>query len=250
MSYQLKTTIKIAAVAIAAALSSTAFAQSAGDNVVNVGWYHIAPNDSSTPLTITSPAPVATTLAGSGASVEKADTVGFSLTHFFTNNWAGSLDLGIPPTYKIKGTGTLAAVGEIGEAKQWAPTVLGKYFFCDSTAAFRPFLGLGASRVSYKDIKLNSTFQGAVDGTLLQMSQGAVVGGSTTAALDSSWAPVYNVGASYAINKDWYASFSVSYLGLKTSATLTTASNIGPITSTTSIKIDPIVTFAAIGYRF
>jgi outer membrane protein len=250
MTHPLKTTIKFAAVAIAAALSSTAFAQSAGDNIVNVGWYHIAPQDSSTPLTITSPAPVATTLAGSGATVEKADTLGFSLTHFFTNNWAGSLDLGIPPTYKIKGTGTLAAVGEIGEAKQWAPTILGKYFFFESTSAFRPFLGLGASRVSYKDIKLTSTFQGAVDGTLALMSQGQVQAGATSASLDSSWAPVYNIGASYAINKDWYASFSISYLGLKTKAELTTASNIGPITSTTSIKIDPIVTFASIGYRF
>jgi outer membrane protein len=241
-----KTTIKIAAVAIAAAFSSTSFAQTTGDTIFSAGWVHIAPNDSSTPLSITSP--VAETLPGTGASVEKTDTFGVSLTHFFTPNWAASLDLGAPPTYKLQGTGALAPVGQIGEAKQLAPTVLGKYFFADSHTQFRPFVGLGVTHVTYKDVSLTSNFQNEISSTF---SQGGLVAGGTTATLNSSWAAVYNVGASYAINKDWYASFSLSYVGLKTTADLTTSTNVGvPILATTTIKIDPIVTFASIGYRF
>ena len=248
MTFQIKTAIRGAAVVIAATLSSTAFAQTAGDNIVNLGWFHIAPQDSSTPLSITSP--VSSTLPGSGASVEKSDTLGVSWTHFFTANWATSLDLGAPPTYKVDGAGTLAGVGQIGTAKQWAPTLLAKYFFLESDAPFRPFAGLGVSHVSYKDVSLDSSFQTAIAGTLAILSQGAITAGATTASLSSSWVPVYNVGASYAINKNWYAGFSVSYLPLKTTANLTTASNVGAVLSTTTIKIDPIVTFASIGYRF
>jgi len=246
MTYQLKTSLNIAAVAIAAALSSTAYAQTTGDNIVSAGWFHIAPQDSSTPISITSPSPA--TLTGTGASVQKTDTFGVSWTHFFTPNWAASLDLGVPPTYKLNGSGSLAAVGQIGEAKQLAPTVLGKYFFGDANTAFRPFVGLGASHVTYRNISLTQSFQNTVSA---EFSQGPLVAGGTTASLNSAWAPVYNAGVSYAINKDWYASFSVSYLGLKTTADLTTTTNAGiNILSTTTIKIDPIVTFAAIGYRF
>lgn len=251
MSRVFKPTLKIAVVALAAAFSSAALAQSANENVVSVGWFHIAPQDSSTPLSITSPAAV--TLPNTGATVENSDTLGFSWTHFFTDHWAGALDIGIPPTYKLNGTGSLSSVGQIGEAKQWAPTILGKYFFNDANAQFRPFLGLGVSHVSYKDISLTNNFQGAIQHAYAAI--GAEMGvpvtaGTTTANLNSSWAPVFNIGGSYAITKDWYASFSVSYLRMKTTANLTTPTNIGPFLSTTTIKINPIVTFLSVGYRF
>jgi outer membrane protein len=256
MSHTFKPTLKFAAVALAAAFSSAAFAQSANENIVSVGWYHIAPQDSSTPLAITSP--VSLTLAGTGASVENSDTVGFSWTHFITDNWAGSLDLGIPPTYKLDGAGSLSSVGQIGQAKQWAPTLLGKYFFNDPNAQFRPFLGLGFSHVSYKDVSLTSGFQEAIQGEFGPQFAAALPGatvGTTTAKLNSSWAPVVNIGGSYAITKEWYASFSVSYLHLKTTADLSTpildgGATVATIASSTTIKIDPIVTYLAIGYRF
>jgi len=259
MQHSVTTTLKIASLAIVTAFSSSAFAQSANDNVISAGWFHIAPQDSSSPLTITSP--VSQTLTGSGASVEKSDTLGISWTHFITDNWTASLDLGIPPTYKLNGAGTLSAVGKIGEAKQLAPTVLGKYFFNDANAQFRPFVGLGVSRVSYRDVKLTDNFQGGIQQTFAgigQAMQTPITAGATSASLNSSWAAVANVGASYAITKQWYASFSVSYLDLKTTATLITpvtittpagAQNTNFISKTT-LKIDPIVTFAAIGYRF
>ncbi len=255
MSHTINTTLKIAALAVAAAFSSAASAQSANENVINLGWYHIAPQDSSSPLTITTPA--VGQVPDTGASVKSSDTLGFSWTHFITDNWAGSLDLGIPPTYKFQGTGILSSVGQIGQAKQWAPTVLGKYFFNDPNAQFRPFVGLGVSHVSYKDISLSSNFQGAIQQEFAAVGQQLgipVTAGTTTASLNSSWVAVANVGGSYAITKQIYASFSVSYLDLKTTADLTT-----PITtplgtsnalSHTTLKIDPIVTFLAIGYRF
>jgi outer membrane protein len=250
MTQQFKTTIKIAAFAVAAALSSTSFAQVSGDDIVSAGWFHFQPNSSSTPLSVTLPGQAPTELPGSGASVDKTDTIGFSWTHFWTTHWAGSLDLGIPPTYKLEGTGSFAGVGQLGQAKQWAPTVVGKYYFLGADETFRPFLGLGVSHVSYKDISLTSNFQGAIQQELLLASQGLLQASGTTASIDSKWVPVYSAGASYRIDRKWYAGLSLSYLPLKNTADLTTTTNYGPVHSNTSIKIDPLVTYLTIGYRF
>lgn len=247
MTYTLTTTMKVAAFAVAAALSTSSFAQVAGDDIVSAGWFHFEPNSSSTPLTVTIPGAGSSPLTGSGASVNKTDTLGFSWTHFITPNWAASLDLGIPPTYKLEGTGSFAAIGQIGQAKQWAPTVVGKYYFLGADETVRPYVGLGVSHVSYKDISLSNNFQGAID---QQLASYQIAATGTTASIDSKWVPVYNVGASYKIDRKWYASLSISYLPLKNTASLSTSTNLGTVSSSTSIKIDPIVTYLSIGYRF
>ncbi len=250
MQFTISSVTKLAALTVLAASTSAAFAQSAGDTIVSAGWANIAPQDSSTPLQITGPAPLARTLTGTGASVDKTNTLGFAVSRFITDNWVASLDLGVPPTYKLYGTGSLSSVGQIGEAKQLAPALLGKYYFGDAHTAFRPYVGLGVTRVSYTGVSLTSNFQNTVAGTLGLLSGGQVVAGGTSANLESSWGSVFNVGASYAINKDWYAGLSVSYVRLKTTADLTTSSNIGNVTSTTTLTLNPIVTYLSVGYRF
>ncbi|MCD6025981.1 MAG: ompW2 [Solimicrobium sp.] len=201
------------------------------------------PQDSSTPIAITSPTP--RTLPGSGATVNKANTLGFAVTSFLTDNWAATLDLGVPPKYKLNGTGTLESVGQVGTAKQWAPALLAKYYFGEANSQFRPSIGLGLSRVHYTNIELSKGFQEYI---------GAGVGNKnavTTADLKASWAPVFNAGLSYAIDKDWSVNFSVSYLKMKTKADLTTkASATTTVLSNTTMTINPIVTYLNIGYRF
>lgn len=241
----------LALVALAATFTLTtapSFAQSAGDTILSAGWLHIAPQDSSTPLTSTSSTvpSFSNTLAGSGATAESSNTVGLSISNFLTDNWAAVLDIGIPPKYKLNGTGSLASAGRIGTAKQWAPAVLGKYYFGAPNAQWRPSLGFGFARVSYTDIELTGAFQ---------QNLGARLGNPnavTTANLSNSWAPVFNAGLSYAINKDWYANLSVSYLKLKTDGNLTTVTNgpLGNVTSKTTLTLDPLVTYLNVGYRF
>lgn len=45
--------------------------------------------------------------------------------------------LGIPPKFKLYGTGTLDRVGELGLTRQWNRR-LGKYYFNDAGRAFVP----------------------------------------------------------------------------------------------------------------
>src|SRR5436309_5875415 len=118
MKKQFSVLPKIAALSVLAAFAAPVMAQQAGDNIANIGWFHLKLQDSSETLRINgNPVP------GSGAGVKDTDTLGIQFTHFFTDNIALSTDLGIPPEFKLNGEGTLSGVGQIGTAKQWSPAV-------------------------------------------------------------------------------------------------------------------------------
>lgn len=235
---------QVAALSILAAFALPAAAQSAGSNVVNVGWFHFAPQDSSDPLSFTSP--VSTTVANSGASISDADTVGFALTHFYTDNFALTFDIGLPPKFKLYGTGSLASLGELGTAKQWSPALVAKWFFGEANDRFRPFAGIGVTRVWYSSVQLSPSLQSDVT------SNFGVANGTATADLSSSWAPVANGGVVYNFDKNWSLGLSVSYIPLHTYANITgrNASGTTVSQSSTRLTIDPIVTFLSVGYKF
>lgn len=100
MTKQFSLLPKIAALSVMAAFAAPVMAQSAGSNVINVGWFHLAPQDSSEGLT-TLNGPLKGYNANSHSSVGTADTLGIALTHFFTDNIAVTADLGIPPKFKL-----------------------------------------------------------------------------------------------------------------------------------------------------
>lgn len=226
--------------------ASGAMAQQAGDWVVGAGWLNFAPQDSSQPLTFTSP--VRAEVPGSGAGVGNASTLGLSAIYFADSNWAVEGVLGVPPKFKLQGEGTLGRLGEIGQAKQWSPTVLGKYYFGNGNDPIRFSLGLGATYVWYSDVNLTDSLQNAVGGQLRR----PVGTSSTSARLDKSFAPVLNAGVAWQLDRHWGVSLSVSYIPLKTTATLTTVAPNGATigTSEARLKLDPIVTYAAVTYRF
>jgi outer membrane protein len=139
-------------------------------------------------------------------------------------------------------------LGELGNAREWSPTLLLKYYFMDASSKFRPYLGAGGSYVWFSDVKLSSQM---ANGAFLYSPQtGTALTGPTSAHISSSFAPVVNGGLSYNFNKHWSASFSVSYMWLKARATLTTNSSVGQVKSESKIKLDPIVTFLSVGYTF
>ncbi|WP_153099249.1 OmpW/AlkL family protein [Paraburkholderia hayleyella] len=224
---------------------STAHAQSAGSFYVTTGWFHMAPQDSSEALRETSVggSPVNITLPNTGASISDADTIGFTAGYFVTDHIATEIVLGVPPSFDLKGAGSFADYGKIGEAKQWSPTLLFKYYFNAAQAKFRPYLGLGVSRVWFTGERItNGAFQQNV------------LHGPTTVTTNSSWAPVFNAGFTYAFDQHWFAGLSISYLPLKVTAKLNSLANtpVGQLNvqSQTKITLNPIVTYLNLGYRF
>lgn len=225
----------ILGVAALTCITSAAHAQTAGTFYFTTGWFHLSPQSSSDPLQMTSP--FSHTLSGTGAKLSDADTIGVAAGYFVTDHIAAELVVGYPPSFDLNGSGSLAQFGKLGEAKQWSPTLLFKYYFNAPTASFRPYLGLGVSRVWFTNAHItNSTFE----------TYG--LGGPTTVDTDSSWAPVFNAGFSYAFDQHWFAGVSVSYLPLSTTAKLYTPSTTAHYQ--TKIKLNPIVSYVNVGYRF
>lgn len=234
----------MAAVSALALASLPALAQSAGSNIVNLGWFHFDTHDSSEPLSFSEP--VSTTVAGSGAEVGNADTFGIAYTRFFTDNFALTFDFGVPPKFDLDGKGSLAGLGHLGSAKQWSPALVAKWFFGKPDDRFRPFLGLGATYVWYSDVHLSRSLATQVTAPFT-----GGTAGTASADLSSSWAPVANIGMVYNIDKKWSLGLSVSYIALDTDADITgKVGNTVVSRSHTKLTLDPLVTFLSVGYRF
>ncbi|SAK46337.1 outer membrane protein [Caballeronia hypogeia] len=228
-----------------ASICSTAHAQSAGSIYVTGGWFHLSPQDSSEPFRINEVGgnPVNITAPGTGASISDADTAGFTVGYFVTDHIAAEFEFGIPPKFDLSGTGSLASYGKLGTVKQWSPTLLFKYFFLGPQTKFRPYVGIGVTRTWF------------TDGTITnQAFQASVLGGPTSTSASSVWAPVFNVGFTYAFTEHWFAGFSVSYIPMSTTGTFNTQSQtpVGTLSRQSSAKLtlDPIVTYLRVGYKF
>ena len=232
-------------VAFAIALAcSHARAQSAGNNVISFGWAHIAPQSSSTPLTVTSigGAPVNVVQPGATGVADSANTFGFVSEHYFTDNVGVAMAGGWPANLPLSGRGTLAQYGKLGEAIPMAPQLFLRYHFGTAQTKFRPFLGLGVNYTWFTDGRVtNSTF----------VTQNFGPGGSANVKASPSWNPVFEAGMNYAINTHWLIGLGASYLPAKTNATLTgyTASGLQVVIQA-KVKVCPINTFLSVSYVF
>ncbi|MBK3786075.1 OmpW family protein [Paraburkholderia aspalathi] len=232
-------------------------AQSAGDTVVTVGgaWLNLA-NSSSTPFESRSAFGDFTSV-GTKAEVHDGLTAELLATHLFTDNIAFEAAMGAPPTLNAYAQGTIAPLGENGpqlplgnlqplaSTHAWPATALIKYYFRVARSRVRPFLGLGLNYTWYSNIHLNPAFSQAAEAF-------AGPGGAVKASLSSSWNPVVTAGLSYEFSDRWYATASLTYFPLRTTATIQSVAANGATTlaNKTRITIDPITVFAGIGYRF
>ncbi|MBU6486972.1 MAG: OmpW family protein [Burkholderiales bacterium] len=270
-----------AGVALLGTLASSAYAQKAGDNVVTLGWFHIMPQDSSTPMTTyVSPQPIDTPLRlpsaftsqGTGLSTNNADTLGLVFSHFLTDHIALTTVAGVPPTFKIRGRGSIVPPGPAGalgtenlddpanepivkSVRQWSPAMMIQYYFNSATARFRPYVGIGISYNFFTNLELNPNFVTSTQNNLGSvLAAGAARPGvtSVSAKASPSWAPVFNAGASYDFTEHWGVSASVTYIPLKSRSTVYVRAADGTLLGTTQAQLtaDPIITYLALSYKF
>jgi outer membrane protein len=96
---------------------------------------------------------------------------------------------------------------------------------------------------------LNYTFY--TDERVEPVYTGAFGGSSSTAKLKSSWGHVLKVGVGVPVGRDWVIDASYSRYGIRTKATITTATpGVGDIARTVNVKADPDVIGLMLGYRF
>ncbi len=229
---------------LALACATAAQAQSAGTFYLATGWFHLSPQSSSDQLKVISQGgtPVNASVPNTGARIDQSDTLGLSVGYFVTDHLSAEFEFGIPPKFDINGADGFSQFGKLGSARLWSPAVLFKWNFRKPEDKFRPYVGLGVTRVWFTDAQItNTTFQSGV------------LGGPTTASSDRSWAPVFNLGFNYNFTKHWFAGASVSYIPVSATADFTTYPS-GPLGTTlhtqAKIKLNPIVTYAKVGYAF
>ncbi|CAM2150309.1 outer membrane protein [Pararobbsia alpina] len=258
-----------------------ACAQAAGSNVVTLGWFHVTTLDSSTNQTTTVPGtpiysvlglPTSFTSPGTSQTVSNADTLGLTIAHFFTDNIAVTTVAGVPPTFKLYGQGILQAPGPAGalgnvnlgsaannplvtSVREWSPAVLLQYYMFEATSKFRPFVGVGVSYNWFSSIQLNPNFKTDLNnqlGATLAAGSGHPGPTSVKAQSSPSWQPVFNAGLTYNFDKHWSLTGSVSYIPLKTNTIITVKAADGAILSQSKseLKVNPVISFLAVGYAF
>lgn len=270
-----------AAACAAFLLPCIASAQSAGSNVVSLGWLHAFPQDSSSSLTTyVAPTPMNGALGlppsfnspGTGLSVGQADTLGITFSHFLTDQFAVTALAGVPPKFQVYGSGTITPPGPAGtlgtqniglgavnpivkSARLWSPAVILQYYIGQPTSRFRPFLGVGVSYNWFSDVQLGDNFIAQTRNTLGQvLAAGAGKPGPTQVSGDasSSWQPVFNAGFLFNITEHWGLLASLSYIPLKTTSSVTIKAADGTTlaVSKSDLKADPLITFLAVSYKF
>ena len=239
------------------AICSSAMGQSAGSLISSVGatWLDFG-RSSATPLQSSSAAGTFTS-PGTGGEIHNTFTAKLSTTYFVTDNIALDLAAGVPPKLKLYAQGNVSPFGPGGPSlglgnlqplattRAWCPTLFVKYYFFDAQTKLRPYVGIGGNYTWYSHDELNSTFSGA-------LQEVAGPGGKVKVSLSPSWNPAFDVGASYNFSKNWYATASVTYLPLKTNATVSSVAANGQtvLSNKTHITADPVIVFLGIGYRF
>ncbi|KAB0635691.1 OmpW/AlkL family protein [Burkholderia latens] len=277
----MKKTLLCAAAGAAALAPLAAHAQSAGSNVVTLGWFHIMPQQSSTPMTTNvAPTPINTPLRlppsftspGTGLHTSGADTVGLTVSHFLTDHIAVTSVAGVPPVFKVSGQGTIRPPGPAGalgtqniglasvnpivkSVRQWSPAAILQYYFGAANAKFRPFLGLGVSYNWFSDLQLNTNFIKQTQdnlGAILAAGAGKPGTTSVEAKASSSWQPVFNAGLQYNMTEHFGLVASVTYIPLKTTSTVTIKAADGTVLSESKsdLKADPIISYVGMTYKF
>jgi outer membrane protein len=239
----------ISSVGMAACICSVALidnvnAQSAGSITLATGWLHVAPQGNATPLTVESVGGIAVNqqLSGSGAHATSTDTMGITTEYYVTDNIGVATLIGLPLTVNLVGEGTLNKYGTLGSTRPIPPAIVLRYHLFAAQSKFRPFVGLGLNYTWFTQVRTtNSRF----------VTDNLGPGGSAHASLSSSWNPVFEIGANYAITKHWSVGTAVGYVPLKTHLTLDGTTATGThIVSRSTLRINPINVFLNVAYTF
>lgn len=161
-----------------------------------------------------------------GGSVSLSDnaTVSGEVEYFVTPDISLAANFGVPPETRISGTGTLAPLGVAGRVRYGFGDVVARYHV-GAAGRFSPFAGLGVGRIF-----VFSTKDGSVSGL----------------SADSAWAPVFQGGADFHLNRQISLYANVSYVPVKTDA----RGVMQGLPMTALVTLNPTVVQAGLSYRF
>ena len=272
--------LKLCAAAALGMICGGARAAQAGDNVVQLGWLHLIPNSSSTPLhTELKPSLIGSLLgvqssfdsSGTSATVGSAETAALISTHFLTDHFALQFVGGIPARVDISGNGLVKPTGLLGNflsvnlgapqnnplvsVQEWTPVLLLQYYFGNPAGKWHPYLGVGFSYAWFSGYSLNGEFKKSLEsnfGSVLGLATGHTGPTEVSASASRSWNPVYNAGLSYDLSRHWGLAVSLTYAPLGSTATINVNAQDGTLLadSKTRLNQNALITALLVNYRF
>ncbi|KFL54644.1 MULTISPECIES: OmpW family protein [Burkholderia] len=271
-------------------------------NMVGLGWHFVATTGRSTPVTTQTDALGLNSFQnqGSSLSLSNTNTLAFTLTHFFSENWAAELGAGIPPVLTLRGRGSIALPldrifsgvhgrfplidlantqsNPLATTRAWLGSVVFKYYLGERDDRFRPFAGIGVSYTRFTNTNLNPVFQRKLASLGGLLAAGADIGSLQSLLLDpalfqriwdaggdlllsgktnvsakvkSVWEPVFTVGASYQITRQFWITGMVTYIPLRTKITLDISQpNRALASNTFDISANPVLASVLLAFRF
>ena len=203
----------------ASALASGAMAQSdVSRNTVKLGAIFYQPHAKTSGITGLGVPP------GADATVGNATTLLATYERALAPNMGIELVLGVPPTIKAKGAGTVTFLGEVLSAKNVAPTVLINYHFGDAGSALRPYVGIGINYTRFTDAKTPYGWQ---------------------VSLSDSWGLAGQIGLDYAMSKQWGLFASLGAAQVKSDLVA-----VGASVLRSTIDFRPVTFAAGVAYKF
>lgn len=204
-----------------ALLAGSAVAHQAGDVILRAGGVFVNANSSS--KTTTSHADIK-------LDVNDNAQLGLTATYMLTDNLGVELLGATPFSHKV--TASIPALdlglGEVVKVKHLPPSLYLQYYFLDKDAGARPYLGAGLNYTRFFSAK---SLNPAV--TNLQVKK-------------HSFGPVVNAGIDIKLTDNVYLNTAMWYTRIKTTAKFDALS----LNHEVKIKLDPIVYFAGISYKF
>lgn len=220
------------AVAVSASVGSVSIqAYEAGDWIVRGGLTTVAPDASSSDVTLNGGDIGAALGASQSGQVDVDDNTQFGLTatYMISNRLGVEFLAATPFSHNVEGKGALQGV-DIAEVTHLPPTLSAIYYLADG--AFQPYLGAGLNYTVFFDEDADSELESVV--------------GSADVDLDDSIGISVQVGFDYAVNDRWHVNGSVRWIDIETDATID--SGAGRIE--TNVDIDPFVYSVMLGYKF
>jgi outer membrane protein len=196
---------KFTAFALASMLSAAAFADQ-GDILARFRVIDVDPQVSSNG-----------TLSTINTTVNSDTVPELDFTYMITNNIGTELILGTS-RHDVN-----SSLGDLGKVSVLPPTLTLQYHF-NPQGTFRPYVGAGVNYTYF-------------------YNNGLKVGSTPVSIDSSSWGGALQIGADYAITKDFFVNVDVKKLYIKTDASLN-GTSLGTLT------LNPIVYGVGIGTKF
>lgn len=167
-------------------------------------------------------------VGGGDASVK--NNTGFAIEGgwFIRPHWSLSLTIGVPPTARIVGKGTLAAAGLLGTAR-YGPSALDVQYNLATRGAFRPYIGAGFSYTLVYGVRDSAI-------RALRVSDGN--------------GPVVQAGAEYRVADHMAVFADVKKIWVAVNARGIADTPAGPQPATARLNLDPVIASVGASWHF